>query len=151
MSDTIRLATTADCDRVKAIVTAAYAAYIPRIGRKPGPMDDDYAALIRQQAVRVLEDGPHIKAVLVLIPEPDSLLLDNIVVDPAFQHQGIGRRLLAFAEQTACEAGLPSIRLYTHQAMTENIALYTRVGYVETHRGTTNGLHRVYMVKRLDR
>jgi ribosomal protein S18 acetylase RimI-like enzyme len=150
MSDTIRLATEADRDRVNTIVTAAYAPYIPRIGRKPGPMDDDYAALIRQQAVRILEDGPHIKAVLVLISEPDSLLLDNIAVDPAFQHQGIGRRLLTFAEQTAREAGLPSIRLYTHQAMTENIALYTRVGYVETHRGTTNGLHRVYMVKRLD-
>jgi ribosomal protein S18 acetylase RimI-like enzyme len=150
MTDTIRLATAADCLRVKAIVTAAYSPYIARIGRKPGPMEDDYAALIRQQAVRVLEDESQIKAVLVLIPEPNTLLLDNIAVDPAFQHQGIGRRLLAFAEQTAREAGLSAIRLYTNQAMTENIALYTRTGYVETHRGTTNGLHRVYMTKRLD-
>jgi ribosomal protein S18 acetylase RimI-like enzyme len=150
MLDTIRLATIADCDRVEAIVTAAYSPYIPQIGRKPGPMEDDYTALIQQQAVRVLEDELQIKAVLVLIPEAATLLLDNIAVDPAFQHQGIGRRLLVFAEQTAREAGLSAIRLYTNQAMTENIALYTRIGYVETHRGTTNGLHRVYMIKRLD-
>ena len=150
MTDTIRLATAADCDRVRTIVAAAYTPYIARIGREPGPMRDDYGALIRQQAVRILEAGSQIKAVLVLIPEPDALLLDNIAVDPAFQNQGIGRRLLAFAEQTAREAGLTAIRLYTNQAMTENIALYTRTGYAETHRRTENGLHRVYMAKRLD-
>jgi hypothetical protein len=33
--------------------------------------------------------------------------------------------------------------------MTENIALYTRKGYVETHRAEENGLRRVYMQKDL--
>ena len=33
--------------------------------------------------------------------------------------------------------------------MTENIALYTRLGYVETHRGEEIGLMRVYMRKTL--
>jgi hypothetical protein len=33
--------------------------------------------------------------------------------------------------------------------MTENIAVYARAGYVETHRGVEKGLHRVYMTKRL--
>ena len=33
--------------------------------------------------------------------------------------------------------------------MTENIALYSRIGYVETHRAEENGLRRVYMSKRL--
>jgi hypothetical protein len=33
--------------------------------------------------------------------------------------------------------------------MTENLALYSRLGYVETHRGEEKGYSRVYMEKRL--
>ncbi len=78
------------------------------------------------------------------------MLLDNIAVVPAAQGKGLGRRLLAFAETAARNENLPAIRLYTNQAMTENVALYTRIGYVETHRGEENGFHRVYMTKRLN-
>jgi hypothetical protein len=33
--------------------------------------------------------------------------------------------------------------------MTENLALYCRLGFVETHRGEEIGLNRVYMTKAL--
>ncbi len=33
--------------------------------------------------------------------------------------------------------------------MTENISLYSRIGYEETHRAEEKGLRRVYMVKAL--
>jgi hypothetical protein len=33
--------------------------------------------------------------------------------------------------------------------MTENIALYSRIGYTETHRAEEQGLKRVFMVERL--
>jgi hypothetical protein len=33
--------------------------------------------------------------------------------------------------------------------MTENLALYGRLGFVETHRGEEIGLNRVYMTKTL--
>jgi ribosomal protein S18 acetylase RimI-like enzyme len=55
-----------------------------------------------------------------------------------------------FAERSARDAGYKSIRLYTHEKMTQNIALYSRIGYVETHRGEEKGLRRVYMIKALD-
>jgi ribosomal protein S18 acetylase RimI-like enzyme len=77
------------------------------------------------------------------------MLLDNIAVDPACQGAGLGRELLAFAEQTARAAGHDVIRLYTNAAMTENIALYTRIGYAETHRVGEKGFRRVYMEKKL--
>ena len=41
------------------------------------------------------------------------------------------------------------MRLYTQEIMTENIALYTRVGYRETHRAVEQGLPRVFMRKDL--
>ncbi len=112
-------------------------------------MSDDYAALILAQRVHVMDCEGTVLGLLVLVPEDDAMLLDNVAVDPARQGCGIGRKLLEFAEQAALKAGFRAIRLYTHQAMTENIALYARIGYVETHRGEEKGLHRVYMTKRL--
>jgi hypothetical protein len=57
--------------------------------------------------------------------------------------------LLEFAEDAARVAGFGAIRLYTNAAMAENIALYLRIGYRETHRGEEKGLRRVYMRKPL--
>ena len=149
MTHDVRRAVTADRPAVEAIVEAAYSPYIPRIGRKPGPMLDDYGALIADGGVHVVVASGLVQGILVLRPEQDAMLLDNIAIAPAAQGRGYGRIMLDFAERSAAAAGFSSIRLYTNEAMTENVALYTRLGYVETHRGTENGFRRVYMTKRL--
>jgi ribosomal protein S18 acetylase RimI-like enzyme len=146
----IRLAGFGDRAAVEAVVQAAYAPYIPRIGRKPGPMLEDYAALIAGRHVRVLSDGSRIAGILVLIPDKHEMLLDNVAVLPDCQGQGFGRALIAFAEDAAREQGLHTLRLYTNEAMTENIAFYERLGFVETHRAEEKGFKRVYMTKPLD-
>ncbi len=130
---------------------AAYAMYVERIGKPPGPMLDDYGALIAQGTVSVLEADEVIAAIIVLLPKPDHLLLDNIAVRPTRQGQGLGRRLIEFAENEARRLGYPELRLYTHEKMTENIALYRRLGFEETGRGREAGYDRVFMTKRLDR
>ena len=140
----------ADRPAVEAIVEAAYSPWIACVGRKPGPMLDDYGALIRQGCVHVLDDGI-VQGVIVLRPEQDGMLLDNIAVAPSAQGRGHGRTMLDFAEHATRAAGLPAVRLYTNEAMTENIALYARLGYVETHRDIANGFRRVYMSKVLAR
>jgi hypothetical protein len=56
----------------------------------------------------------------------------------------------ALAEDRARSLGLPEIRLYTNEAMTENLAYYPPHGYTETHRAQQDGFHRVYFRKRLD-
>jgi hypothetical protein len=61
----------------------------------------------------------------------------------------LGRRLLAFAEAEAVRRGYGEIRLYTHQAMSENQRLYAATGYEETGRGSEAGYERVFMRKRL--
>ncbi len=125
----------------------AYTPYIARIGREPGPMLDDYDALVRDGHVQVLEEGGAIVAILVLLPQDGHLLLDNIAVVPAAHGRGYGRRLVAHAEAEARRLGFAELRLYTHVLMTENIALYTRLGFSETHRVTEKGFARVYMRK----
>ncbi|KRE18119.1 GNAT family acetyltransferase [Bosea sp. Root381] len=149
MSRTIRPATAADLDAIRQIVREAYTHYIARIGREPGPMLDDYGALITERRVSVIEHDGVVQGLLVLIPQPDAMLLDNIAVSPRAQGLGLGRALLEFAEHAAQETGYRSIKLYTHEMMTENIALYSRIGYAETHRIEEKGLRRIYMLKPL--
>lgn len=145
----MRPATSGDLDSVRRIVREAYPPYVARIGREPGPMLDDYGALIAEGHVRVVEDEGVVQGLLVLIPQADAMLLDNVAVSPAAQGRGLGRLLLLHAERAAIAAGYRSIELYTNEAMTENIALYSRLGYTETHRVEEKGLRRVYMAKPL--
>ncbi len=145
----IRLATLDDLRAVESIVAAAYSPYIVRMGQKPGPMLDDYAEHIRQGRVHVIDMDGAPAALLVLIPEDDAMLLDNVAVSPAGRGTGLGRQLIQFAERAALAAGYKTIRLYTHVTMTENIELYRRNGFVETHRLVQKGLSRVFMSKRL--
>jgi ribosomal protein S18 acetylase RimI-like enzyme len=147
----IRLATAADIAAVEQVVHDAYRIYIPRIGKPPGPMLDDYSARIAEGSVSVVEDSNGtIAGMIVLLPDTDHLLLLNIAVHPVHQGQGFGRMLLEFAEQQAQKLGYSEIRLYTHEKMTENIDLYIRIGFVEIGRGHQDGYDRVFMAKRID-
>ena len=78
----IRAATAADVAAIADIVDRAYRHYSPRMGKPPGPMLDDYAARVSEGVVWVLEEGAVIGAIIVLVPAPNYLLLDNIAVSP---------------------------------------------------------------------
>src|SRR5262249_39486544 len=82
---TLRPATPADARAVAACVEAAYEHYVVRIGKRPGPMLDDYDEVLRQHRAFVLEDERAIVAVCVFIAEPGRALLDNVAVLPQFQ------------------------------------------------------------------
>jgi GNAT superfamily N-acetyltransferase len=144
-----RLAQPADRHAIEEIVREAYSPYIARNGRTPGPMLDDYEAYIREGRVFVAEVEGVIRGLVVLIPEQDAMLLDNVAVAPSAKGTGLGRSLLGYAERAAKAAGYRHIRLYTQEVMVENIAMYTRIGYRETHRAEEIGLKRVFMVKDL--
>jgi ribosomal protein S18 acetylase RimI-like enzyme len=145
----IRAATAADVPAILDVVNHAYRPYIARIGKPPGPMLDDYAARVSEDTVWVLQEGPAIAGILVLMSTPEYLLLDNIAIAPEHQSRGLGRRLLTFAESEALRRGYREIRLYTHQTMIENQRLYASIGYEETGRGSEAGYDRVFMRKSL--
>jgi ribosomal protein S18 acetylase RimI-like enzyme len=145
----VRPARAADVSRLAAVATAAYQGYVDRIGRAPAPMSADYAAAVRDGQVWVAEQDAEIVGLLVLVARPSHLLLENIAVLPSAQRRGIGARLLVLAEERARQSRLGEIRLYTNEAMTENLAYYARHGYVETHRGEQDGFRRVFFAKAL--
>jgi ribosomal protein S18 acetylase RimI-like enzyme len=146
---TIRLASAVDVPLIERIVHDSYAPYIPRMGKLPGPMRDDYRARVEEQVVWALEDDGKLIAIAVLVEKPDHMLLDNLAVMPSHRSRGMGRKLIAFAESEAQKRGHREIRLYTHVTMTENQALYRRLGFEETHRAGQAGFERVFMRKQL--
>ena len=144
----IREADASDVTAIERVVERAYEGYVPRIGRRPSPMEQDYAERVANALVFVWdEDG--VTGVLVLVPASDHLLVENVAVDPLAQGRGIGRHLMARAESEAIRLGLDELRLYTNAAMSENLAFYPRLGYRETGRRSEAGYARVYFSKRL--
>lgn len=145
----IRPARPEEAPALAALVERAYGPWVPIIGRRPFPMQDDYAARIAAGEAWVLEEAGTIHGLLVIETRPDHLMLDNIAIDPARQGMGDGRVLLDFTEAEARRRGLPEVRLYTNVLMERNIALYAKRGYVETERRQEKGFARVFMAKRV--
>jgi GNAT superfamily N-acetyltransferase len=146
---TVRLADQGDVDALRGIAAAAYQPYVARIGQFPAPMTADYDQTIRSGQTWVAVEDGQVSGFVVLVTQPGCLLVENMAVRPAAQGRGIGGRLLALAEQHARDLGLSEIRLYTYEAMTENLAYYPRRGYTQTHRADQDGFHRVFFRKPL--
>ena len=133
-----------------SVVLAAFAVYVERLGGvQPWPMSLDYAEIIAEGQTWVAEEAGEVVGVLVLEDRADHVLLDVLAVAPEQQGSGIGRRLVALADEQAADRGFDEVRLFTNALMTENLAYYPRQGYVETHRDEVNGFHRVFFAKRL--
>jgi ribosomal protein S18 acetylase RimI-like enzyme len=141
----IRDASIADVAAIRSIARAAYARYLPRIGREPAPMLADFAAEVAARRLAVIEADGSVVGYIISWAESDAYLVDNIAIDPAQQGKGHGRRLLDHAVREARRLGLPAVRLYTNVAMTENLSIYAHLGFVETHRGTEEGFQRVHL------
>jgi GNAT superfamily N-acetyltransferase len=143
----LRLAADSDLPAIRGLVQRAYAKYADRMDQLPRPVRADYVA--EQQAGQIWVVGEPIAGVIVLIREPDCLLIENVAIDPAAQGTGLGRLLMEFAQEQAISTGLNRLRLYTHEVMTENLAIYLHLGYHETERRSEDGYHRIFMSKAL--
>lgn len=123
-----------DLPAIVALSEAAYEPYIAMLGAPPVPMTEDYAPRIADGQVWLAGDESGIGGLIVLEDREDHVLIFSVAVAPERQGQGVGRRLLAFAEEQAVASGRAAVRLYTNARMERNIALYTAYGYRETGR-----------------
>ena len=145
----LRRARSTDSPSITACVCAAYIHYIERIGTQPGPMLENYSEVIESRQVHVAESDKVILGVLVLKITDEGFYLENVAVHPTSRGKGVGRLLLECAEAEARRQGYDSIFLATHEKMTENRALYSRIGYVEYDHRVVDGYPRVFFRKKL--
>ena len=148
MSDVVvRPAKPQDAPGIAACVCEAYVHYIERIGKQPGPMLEDYAEVINHFQVHIAAIDSKVVGAIVLKVTDEGFYLDNVAVRPSVQGKGVGRLLLELADAEARRQGYESIYLATHELMTENRSLYTRIGYVEYDHRVVNGYPRVFFRK----
>lgn len=146
----IRQAQTQDAAAIRDCAVHAYSPYIPRIGRAPAPMHADFEAQIAAGAVYIAtDDSGAFQGFIVFFAVGQHVLLENIAILPSVAGRGIGAALIRFCEDEARRRGYDAVHLYTNEKMTENLALYPRLGYAEVARRTEDGFHRVYFEKRL--
>lgn len=139
-----------DAAFIRDLVRAAYAKWVPVIGREPQPMKADYTRAVIEHQIDLLHADGVVVGLIETRLESDHLWIENIAVTPVRQGQGYGMLLLGNAEHRASTAGLNELRLLTNEAMTANIALYERVGYtVDRREPFISGGITLYMSKRL--
>ncbi|TPM87049.1 GNAT family N-acetyltransferase [Mesorhizobium sp. B2-3-3] len=144
-----RPAEPADAATIRDIVRAAYAKWVPVIGREPLPMRTDYDKAVAEHPFDLAVEADRIVGMIETMLANDHLWIENVCVWPQAQGRGIGGLLLQRAEQKALEADRPELRLLTNGAFEANVSLYKRHGYaVDREEPFMNGTT-VYMSKRL--
>ncbi|QBK31524.1 GNAT family N-acetyltransferase [Roseitalea porphyridii] len=146
---TIRPAREADAVVLEAIAEQAYSRYVAAVGRRPAPMDTDFAARIGAGIVYVAARDEAVIGFAIFLARGDHMLLENIAVDPASSGQGVGGALITHCEAEARRLGLGAVELYANEKMTQNLSIYPHLGYREIGRREEDGFRRVFFRKEL--
>lgn len=78
----------------------------------------------------VAEKENHIIGVYVLLPtRPDTAELVNVAVEETLQSQGIGKKLVTHAVETARKLGFSTIEVGTGSTGVAQLALYQKCGF----------------------
>lgn len=125
----IRRAEGNDWQVVRDITLAAFAKWVPVIGREPLPMTVDYAQAVIDHRIDLLEIEGAVVGLIELVPGTGHLLIENVAIDPTYQGRGYGRQLMDHALAVARDLKLPEVRLYTNKLFAENIRFYEALGY----------------------
>jgi GNAT superfamily N-acetyltransferase len=145
----LRPATAQDAAMIRDLARAAYAKWVPVIGREPLPMIADYAQALVHHRFDLLYVGDCLGGLIETVREPACLLIENVAVLPTHQGKGFGRLLMSHAEEIARSEGYDKVRLYTNKAFAENRLLYESLGYSVDKEEPFRGGFTVHMSKQV--
>lgn len=135
---------------IEALQQAAYARNRAILGVEPLPLLADYGAMFQSHEFWVLDGVAALRGLLVLEKRPKDLLIWSVAVAPVAQGQGVGNRLLDFAQTRARQLKRKTLRLYTGEKLVQNIAWYQRQGYAFERREELADRVAIHMVKTID-
>jgi ribosomal-protein-alanine N-acetyltransferase len=127
MNATLRFAVPEDLPRIAMLMSSA----------EQGPhwTDAMYLKRIGEESVLLANVDRHLVGALVFsAASPGEWEIENIVVDPALRKQGIAQALIRELGTRAKERGGIRIHLEVRESNEAAIALYRKVGFIETAR-----------------
>lgn len=143
----IRQAVPSGEPEVRTCAEQAYPRYVPAMGRTPVPMVADFPAQIAGGHVYVATDDKGVlEGFIVFYAEEGHVMLENVAVLPSVAGRGVGKRLIAFCEDTARPRLFGAVHL-SNEKMIENLSIHTRLGHVEVGQRSEAGFNRVYFEK----
>lgn len=95
----------------------------------------------------VITEGDQLLGCVFLRPEPDCLYVGKLAVSPDAQGKGIGRQLMALAEETAAALGLSTLRLDVRVELTGNQAIFSSWGFEKTAERSHPGFDRITQIE----
>ncbi|EJC74783.1 GNAT family N-acetyltransferase [Rhizobium hidalgonense] len=137
-------------DELLALILASFASMNGRIDPPSSALKltaESLAEKARAEIGHVALDGERLIGCLFLRPEADCLYVGKLAVLPEVQGKGLGKRLLAIAEQTAARLGLPVLRLETRIELTDNHAVFAAWGFSRTAEKAHPGFSRTTFVE----
>jgi predicted N-acetyltransferase YhbS len=133
----LRAMVPADAAPVAALIRDAFAAQSVVTDPPPSALrvtEAEVTAHLKSAAGAVAEVGGRLAGSALWQEREGGLYLGRLAVAPAWRGHGIGRALVAAAEQAAWSLGLPRIHLSTRLALLDNRRLFAACGFVETSR-----------------
>lgn len=150
MSCRIREAEMSDANKIKECISDSFQKYVSLIHKEPEPMTFDYADVIKEKRVFVMEDGSEFIGVIVLSDGDDSFMwLDIIGVFSKHQNKGYGKKLIEFGEAAMRKMGAKECRIKTNVKFEKTIKIYRQLKYEIYDRKTEHGYDRVFLRKTL--
>jgi GNAT superfamily N-acetyltransferase len=125
----LRRAGPEDAGVVRELTRRAYAKWCDILGREPLPMTADYDHAVRHHMIDLAFVDGRLVGLVEMIARDNDLLIENVCVDPAEQGTGLGRSLVAHAEDETRRLGHRVIRLYTNKLFAANLGFYRGLGY----------------------
>ncbi|OED40092.1 hypothetical protein AB833_13000 [Chromatiales bacterium (ex Bugula neritina AB1)] len=135
----IRAAQPGDREGLTGCIKSAYSIYQNEIPDLPD-VAAGIAVAIVEKSVWVVTDREIVVGGMILDIDTDYLVLENIAVHRDHGRKGVGKLLIAHCESECRRLKFAEIRLSTHEAMPENIALYQHLGWCITQK-TGNKVH----------
>jgi N-acetylglutamate synthase-like GNAT family acetyltransferase len=125
---TIRTATEADLDAVLTLVNSAF--QVERFFKSRDRLDaENLVRHFKEGTFLLAEEDSDLAGCVYVSRHGDRAYFGLLSVDPSYQKNGIGRRLVAAAEEFARETGARFMDLKLINLRTELPGIYEKLGY----------------------